>query len=94
MACLTREVVTGLWIDHNKHCKYEFGEYVQTHEEHTNGMEPRAIRALTLFPTGNHQGGVYFLSLLTRRVLNRTRATKLPMPDDVIDHVHHMARQQ
>ena len=94
MACLTREVVTGLWIDHNKHCKYEFGEYVQTHEEHTNGMEPRAIGALALFPTGNHQGGVYYLSLLTRRVLNRTRATKLLMPDDVIDHVHHMARQQ
>ena len=89
-----REVVTGLRIDHNKHCKYEFGEYVQTQEEHTNGMEPRTIRALALFPTGNRQGGVYFLSLLTGRVLNRTRATKLPMPDDVIDRVHHMARQQ
>ena len=38
-----REVVTGLRIDYNKHCKYEFGEYVQTHEEHTNGMEPRTI---------------------------------------------------
>ena len=89
-----REVVTGLRIDYNKHCKYESGEYVQTHEEHTNGMEPRTIGALALFPTGNRQGGVYFLSLLTGRVLNRTRATRLPMPDDVIDRVHHMARQQ
>ena len=89
-----REVVTGLRIDHNKHCKYEFGEYVQTHEEHTNGLEPRTIGALALFPTGNRQGGVYFMSLLTGRVLNRTHATKLPMPDDVIDHVHHTARQQ
>ena len=89
-----REVVTGLRIDYNKHCKYEFGEYVQTHEEHTNGMEPWTIGALALFPTGNRQGGVYFLSLLTGRVLNRTRATRLPMPDDVIDRVHHMARQQ
>ena len=57
-------------------------------------MEPRTIGALALFPTGNHQGGVYFLSLLTGRVLNRTCATKLPMPNDVIDCVHHMARQQ
>ena len=89
-----REVVTGLQIDHNKHCKYEFGEYVHTHEEHTNGMELRTVGALALFPTGNCQGGVYFLSLLTGRVLNRTCATKLPMPDDVIDCVHHMARQQ
>ena len=57
-------------------------------------MEPRTIGALALFPTGNHQGGVYFLSLLTGRVLNRTCATKLLMPNDVIDCVHHMARQQ
>ena len=89
-----RGVVTGLWIDHNRHCKYEFGEHVQTHEEHTNGMEPRTIGALALFPTGNRQGGVFFLSLLTGRVLNRTHVTRFPMPDDVIDRVHHMAWQQ
>ena len=88
------EVVTGLWIDHNRHCKYEFGGYVQTHEENTNGMEPRTMGALDVFPSGNRQEGVYFLSLLTSTVLNRTCATKLLMPDDVIDRVHHMARQQ
>ena len=72
-----REVMIGLQINHNNHCKYEFGEYVQTHEEHTNGMEQRTIGALALYPTRNQQGGVYFLSLLTGRVLNRTHASRV-----------------
>ena len=55
-----REVVTGLQIDHNRHCQYEFGEYVQTHEEHTNGMEPRTIRVLALFPTGPSEHWLFF----------------------------------
>ena len=50
--------------------------------------------ALALRPTGNAQGGFYFLSLSTGRVLNRLRATALPMPDNVVDQVHRMARQQ
>ena len=50
--------------------------------------------ALALHPTGNAQGGFYFLSLSTGRVLNRLRATALPMPDNVMDQVHRMARQQ
>ena len=50
--------------------------------------------ALALRPTGNAQGGFYFLSLTTGRVLNRLRATALPMPDSVVDQVHRMARRQ
>ena len=54
----------------------------------------RTVGALALRPTGNAQGGFYFLSLSTGRVLNRLRATALPMPDNVVDQVHRMARQQ
>ena len=60
-----RTIVTGKTLDHNRHCQYEFGEYVQTHEEHDNTMLRRTVGALALRPTGNIQGGWYFLSLDT-----------------------------
>ena len=58
-----RTLITGIKLDFNKHCKYQFGEYVQTHEEHDNTMAPRTIGALALRPTGNVQGSFYFFSL-------------------------------
>jgi hypothetical protein len=46
-------------------------------------------------PTGNDQGGYYFLSLESGRIINLNHATKLPMPNDVVEWVHsRMARQQ
>jgi hypothetical protein len=87
-------IVSGRKLDYNRHCKYEFGDYVQTHEEHDNSMQPRTIGALALRPTGNAQGNWYFMSLSTGRVINRMHATKLPMPQEVIDIVHRMARRQ
>ena len=89
-----RTIVTGQVVDYSKHCKYEFGEYVQVHEEHDNSMAPRTVGALALRPTGNAQGNWYFLSLSTGRILNRTNGTKLPMPGEVIERVHAMARRQ
>ena len=53
-----RTVVTGRTTDFNLHCRYEFGEYVQTHEEHDNSMRTRTVGALALCPTGNEQGGI------------------------------------
>ena len=32
-------ITTGQTIDYHWHCKYKFGEYVQTHEEHDNSMQ-------------------------------------------------------
>ena len=54
-------------------------------------MLPRTIGAIALRPTGNAQGGYYFMSLSTGRVINRYRWTELPMPQNVIDHVQHIA---
>jgi hypothetical protein len=51
-----RTVVTGHVIDYVRHCKYEFGEYVQVHEEHDNSMSSRTVGALAMRPTGNAQG--------------------------------------
>ena len=87
-----RAIVTGHEIDY-KHCELEFGEYVQTHEEHDNSMSPRTIGALALRPTGNSQGGYYFLSLSSGQRINRKSWTALPMPDEVIKQVHRLARR-
>ena len=57
-------------------------------------MTPCTIGALALWPTGNAQGTWYFMSLSTGRVLKRNHATQLPMPHEVIDAVHRMARRQ
>jgi hypothetical protein len=51
-------------------------------------MALRTIGALAMRLTGNAQGNYYFFSLSTGRIINRAHTTKLPMPDDVIEHVH------
>ena len=84
----------GQQVDYKHHCHFQFSEYTQTHEEHNNSMNPRTIGAIPLRPVGNGQGSFYFLSITTGRVLNRQHATALPMPDEVIDKIHRMARQQ
>ena len=89
-----RTLLTGQTWSYTTHCKLEFGDYVQTHEEHDNSMATRTIGAIALRPTGNTQGGYFFFSLSTGRVLNRGRWTSLPMPNEVIDRVHVMARQE
>jgi hypothetical protein len=88
-----RGIIVGLKLDYNKHCQLEFGAYVQVHEEHDNSMATRATGAIALRPTGNAQGGYYFLSLTSGRRLSRNRWTELPMPQDVIERVHLMARR-
>ena len=57
-----RTPLMGLTMNYNRHCQLEFREYIQTHEEHENSLNPCTIRALALCPTGNVQGG-YFSSV-------------------------------
>ena len=42
-------------------------------------------------PTGNTQGGYYFYSLSTGRIINRKLWTALDMPNEVINRVHNMS---
>ena len=87
-------ILMGQQVHYKRHCSYQFGENAQTHEGHNNSMNPRMVGAIALCPVGNGQGSFYFLSIATGRVLNRLHATAFPMPDDVIDELHRMARQQ
>jgi hypothetical protein len=89
-----RTIVTGLSIDYNKHCRIEYGQYIQTHEKHDNTMTTRTIGALALRPIGNQQGGYYFYtSLMSGQRLHRTHWTELPMPAEVTTRVHALARR-
>jgi hypothetical protein len=63
------------------------------HEEHDSSMTTRTTVAIALRPACNPQGGYYFLSLSTGRRLNRNSWTELPIPQDVIDRVHALARR-
>ena len=89
-----RTIITGQLLDYHKHCRYEFGEYVQTHEEHDNSLISRTVGAITLRPTGNQQGGYFFMSLHTGHIINRLHATKLPMSSEVIVRVEQLANAQ
>ena len=88
-----RAIVTGLQVDYHHHCRIEVGSYVQTHEQHDNTMRTRTVGAIALRPNGNSQGGYYFLSLSSGRRIDRQNWTELPMPDDVVDRVHTLARR-
>ena len=89
-----RTIITGQLLDYHKHCRYEFGEYVQTHEEHDNSLLSRTVGAIALRPTGNQQGGYFFMSLHTGQIINRLHATKLPMPSEAIMRVEQLAKAQ
>ena len=89
-----RTIITGQLLDYHKHCRYEFGEYVQTHEEHDNSLLSRTVGAIALRPTGKQQGGYFFMSLHTGCIINRLHATKLPMPSEVIIRVDQLAKAQ
>ena len=56
-------------------------------------MTARTTGAIAMRPTGNLQGTYYFFSLTTGRLLTRSRWTELPMPSEVIQRVHVMARR-
>ncbi len=86
------KLILNCKLDFNAHCKIEYGEYVQTHEEHDNSMGTCTVGAIVTRPTGNSQGGYYFIRLDTGRRINRRDWTTLPMPAIVIEQVHRLAR--
>jgi hypothetical protein len=60
-----RTIMTGKRINYAKHSQLGFGSYVQTYKEHDNSMQSQTTGAIALPPTGNSQGGSYFMSLTT-----------------------------
>ena len=81
-------LMTRFDLDYNKHCCLQFSSYVETNKEHDNSMQSQTTGAIALCPTGNHQGGYFFMSLTTGHWLICNHWTELPLPQDVIDHVN------
>ena len=86
--------MTGQELSYTHHVQLEFGEYVQTHEEHNNEMMEHTLGAICLGPTGNQQGSHWFLSLSTGARIVRHRWTRLPLPRDAIIWVNDFGRLQ
>ena len=57
-------------------------------------MNARTLSAICLGPSGNEQGGHWFLSLSTGKRIHRLKWTDLPSPDDAINRVNTLARRQ
>jgi len=86
-----RAIMMGQKIHYDRHCKLEFGTYIQVHEKHNNSMESRMSGTIALCPSGNEQGGHYFLSLHTGKGVLRHHWIALPMPNYLVDAVHRLA---
>jgi hypothetical protein len=90
-----RNIITGITFDYDKHCRAQFGSYVQTHEEPATPstmQEARTLGAICLGPTGNIQGSYKFLNLRTGQRITRQKWTDLPMPQEVIDRVNELGK--
>ena len=87
-----REIITGMTLDYNFHCKHQYGDHVQTHEHNNSTMSPRTMGYIAMRSSGNEQGGPYCMSLKTVRLLNRNNSKPLSMISEVIDHVHTISR--
>ena len=88
--------MTGLKLDHNRHCRVAFGAHVQTHEEDTprNSQKARTVGAISLGPNHNsQQGGHCFVKLSTGRPIRRRSWTDCPVPVDVVERVEALAKR-
>jgi hypothetical protein len=89
-------IMTGRPTPNFNDMKIEFGAYAQVFEDSnpTNTPRARTTGAIALTPTGNAQGGYFFLSLATGRKLSRKQWDNLPMPDGVVAAVERMAQDE
>ena len=89
-----RAIITGVQLDYTKHCRLEFGEYTQVHEEKqpTNSLKPRTTGALALGSTYNLQKGYKFYSLNSGKLIYRRSFMQIPLSDDVKNCVEELGR--
>ena len=76
------EIVTGMKLDYNKHCQYQFREYAHAQEETDNTLKQCTTRAIVLRPTRNSQGSMRLYSLTSgwKIVRSPNDIRILPMP--------------
>ena len=69
--------------------KHGFGDYAQVHADVVdNSLKPRTQGAIALMSAGNLEGSWYYYLLCNGQIVKRTKATPLPMSDEVIAHLN------
>jgi len=90
-----REKLLGEMIDATMDLKHGYGDYVQIHHEDIdNTMAARTEGALAMTPTGALDGSWYYFTLRSNKIVRRRRATALPMPVEVVEHVRSLAAKR
>jgi hypothetical protein len=87
--------MSGKIINFNKF-SLPFGTYCQIHEEKLlqNSLADRSLGAISLWPSGNAQGGHKFFTLNTSWVITRRSWDVIPMPKSIVDRVNFIGRDQ
>ena len=87
-----REKLYGRKVNVDKELKHGFGDYVQVHTATLdNTMQPRTSGAIALMSTGNLEGSWYYMLLSNLKIVNRTKATVLPVTDNIIEYLNQTA---
>ena len=83
---LPHTLMTGIQLDHFKHCKLNFGDCCQVCDDITNSVTPQTAGAICLGQAGNVQGGHEFMSLVTLKNIAHpnNQFRKSPAATDVI----------
>ena len=89
-----RRIMVGYEVTYKRHVRIPFGAYVQTHESHSNDMSQRTMGAICLGPTGNRQGGHWFLSLTSGSRVRRNHWVAIHTPQDVVARVNAIGLRQ
>ena len=89
-------IVTGKPLDYNYNCKYAFGSYVQALQENipTNSPAPRTLDCIFLDSDESPAGGYNLLHLATNRIITRRKITQVPLTQNVINRVEHLAYKE
>jgi hypothetical protein len=83
-----REKLYGRKLNVQKELKHGFGDYVHVHADVIdNSMKSRTQGAIALMSAGNLEGSWYYMLLSNEQIVKRTKATSLPMTDEVIAHL-------
>ena len=56
-----------------------------------NSMRPRTSGLIAIMSTGNLEGSWYYMLWIKLKIVNRTKATALPMTDNIIEHLSQIA---
>ena len=89
-------LMIGKVIDYNKHCKFEFGEYVLAHTETnpTKKMKECTIEGIYLQASTNLKGGHVIMNLSTGKKITRPQLTAVPLTETVKQKVEQMVQDQ